>query len=55
MPIYEYVCKVCGKTIEIKQGINEDSKKEAFCDICKKEVEVEKLMSKNTFKLNFKN
>lgn len=55
MPIYEYICKKCGKKFEVKIDIT-DELKQTICPSCKKQLdknEFEKLVSKSTFILKF--
>jgi len=50
--IYEYKCKECGEIIEIRHKV--DSKVNSTqCPKCKKNVEVEKLISKSTFTIHW--
>lgn len=57
MAVYEYECKKCGSKIEVRENINGKDQKPLLqcpkCGILSRE-KFEKLMSKSTFKLNFK-
>ena len=34
MPVYEYVCKDCGKLFTVTMRISEHGQKEVFCESC---------------------
>lgn len=55
MPVYEYECNICKSKIEVKEKIGEP-KPVLICPNCGilDRRKFEKLMSRSTFRLNFK-
>ena len=49
---YDYRCLECRSIIEQRHGIN-DICDRAYCPICRKEVCIEKLISKTNFKIGW--
>ena len=47
--VYEYECLECGNIIEVQQKISDNPLVQSYCDVCKKEVKVKKLISSPTF------
>ena len=48
---YEYRCRVCGREIEIRQGILEDPERVLYCPFCERIRPVRRLISRSSFVL----
>ena len=52
--VYEYKCRVCGREIEIRQGILEDPEGVLYCPFCERIRPVKRLISRSSFLLSGK-
>lgn len=52
MALYEYECRKCGTSMEIKQNIASDARQLLYCPKCRRIRSVKRLISKNSFVLN---